>query len=405
MAYTVNLSNGNTLTIVEDGQVDLTTTTIALVGKNFSGYGEYINENFVRMLEHFASDSSPSSPIIGQLWYHSPTKDLRVWTGSSWSSTSRPSILNDTVSASPHYITFVEETAGNPQLKASSTKGIVFTPVTGNFGLGVLEASSKLVVNANPSTTVQQPLPNLNTTVHVHGNNGTGQTVLLDSYGGRTSDGTYNLNNSSVVALRRANGTGSAVETVRVNDMIGAISAQGYNGVAYTTNRAAVMFQASEGWAQGSNGTKIVLQTTPNGTAVPATAMSILGDKTVECEGNVTVVNNITAGGTIRANGDVVAYYTSDRNLKTNIEPIQNALDKTSRINGVTFNWNELAVDKDPVVREPGVIAQELQEVLPEAVTERSDGYLAVRYEKIVPLLIEAIKELKNEIDQLKKLT
>lgn len=405
MAYTINLSNGNTLTVVEDGQVDSTTTTISLVGKNFSGYGEYINENFVRMLEHFANDSSPSSPLPGQLWFHTASKELRVYNGASWVATSKPAILNDTVTSRPHYITFVEDTTGFPNLKASATKGIVYTPSTGNFGLGVLEASSKLVINANPSTTVQLSSPNTNTTVHVHSNNGAGQTVLLDSYGGTTSAGNYNINNSSTVALRRSNGTSSNVEGLRNNDLIGVVGAQGHNSANYTTNRAAIVFQATENWSQGSNGTRVVIQTTQNGTSNTVNALTINGDRSVDCAGNVTVTNNITAGGTIRADGDVVAYYTSDKNLKTNIEKIENALEKTTRLNGVTFNWNELAVDKDPAVREPGVLAQDLLEVLPEAVTERADGYLAVRYEKMVPLLIEAIKELKNEIDQLKKLT
>jgi len=402
MAYTINLSNGNTLTIVEDGQADLTTTSIALVGKNYSGYGEYVNENFVRIVEHFANDSSPSSPLTGQLWFDTGTKELKVWNASAWVSTSKPTILNDNVTAAPHYITFVAQSSGFPTVKVSATKGLVFTPSTGNFGLGVLEASSKLVINAGPNTTVQPASPNSNTTIHVHSNNGSGQTVLLDSYGGTVAAGNYSVNNTSVVALRRANGTSSAIQSVNANDHLGVIGAQGFNGDGYTTNKASISFQATEAWAQGANGTKIVFQTTSVGTTTPVTSMSILGDKTVECQGNVTVVNNITAGGTIRANGDVVAYYTSDKHLKTNIQTIDNAIAKVMSLDGVTFNWNELAEDKDPTVREPGVIAQQVQQVQPEAVTTRDNGYLAVRYEKLVPLLIEAIKDLKKEIDSLK---
>jgi hypothetical protein len=402
MAYTINLSNGNTLTVVEDGQTDLTTTSVALVGKNYSGYGEYINENFVRMVEHFANDSSPSSPLTGQLWFDTGAKELKVWNSTSWSSTSKPSVLNDTVTASPHYLTFVAQSSGSPTVKVSATKGLVFTPSTGNFGLGVLEASSKLVINAGPNTTVQPASPNTNTTIHVHSNNGSGQTVLLDSYGGTVSGGNYSVNNASVLGLRRANGTSSAVEAVRVNDYLGIIGGQGFNGGGYTTNKASIYFQATEAWSQAANGTKVVIQTTPNGTTSPVTSMSILGDKTVECQGNVTVVNNITAGGTIRANGDVVAYYTSDKHLKTNIQTIDDAINKVMTLDGVTFNWNDLAEDKDQFIREAGVIAQQVQKVQPEAVTTRDNGYLAVRYEKLVPLLIEAIKELKREINSLK---
>lgn len=106
----------------------------------------------------------------------------------------------------------------------------------------------------------------------------------------------------------------------------------------------------------------------------------------------------------LNCTGDVVAYYSSDIRLKENIETISNALNKISQLDGITFNWNNTAKEfgKDTNLREAGVIAQQVQEVLPEIVTERENGYLAVKYEKLVPLLIEAIKELKNEVDELK---
>jgi hypothetical protein len=113
--------------------------------------------------------------------------------------------------------------------------------------------------------------------------------------------------------------------------------------------------------------------------------------------------NNLDVEGAITAKGDITAFYTSDINLKTKIETITGALGKVSTLSGITFNWNEKAQGKDQTRREAGIIAQQIQEVLPEAVAERDDGTLAVRYEQLVPLLIEAIKELKAEVDLLKK--
>ena len=111
--------------------------------------------------------------------------------------------------------------------------------------------------------------------------------------------------------------------------------------------------------------------------------------------------------GRFDASNDVVAYSTSDRRLKENIKPIENALDKVSKISGVEFDWKELSEDEKKYVHgneghDIGVIAQEIESVLPEVVTQRDSGYKAVKYDKIVPLLIEAIKELQEEIKQLK---
>jgi hypothetical protein len=111
-----------------------------------------------------------------------------------------------------------------------------------------------------------------------------------------------------------------------------------------------------------------------------------------------------TVAGEIRAAGDVTAYYSSDIRLKENINPIDNALTKVEMISGNTYDWKEgfeqIHSNKG---RDVGVIAQELEKVLPEVVTERETGYKAVNYEKIVPLLIEAIKELSAKVKELEK--
>ena len=100
--------------------------------------------------------------------------------------------------------------------------------------------------------------------------------------------------------------------------------------------------------------------------------------------------------------GDITAFHgqSSDERLKDNIKPIDNPLEKVMKISGNTFSWNEKSKHSGDDI---GVIAQEVEELdLPEIVTTRQDGYKTVKYEKLVPLLIEAIKELKNEIDELK---
>ena len=96
--------------------------------------------------------------------------------------------------------------------------------------------------------------------------------------------------------------------------------------------------------------------------------------------------------------GDITAFYTSDQRLKDNIAQINNPLAKILSISGNTYTWNEKSGKSGNDV---GVIAQEVIEVLPEAVTTRDNGYLAVDYHKIVPLLVEAIKELSTKVENL----
>lgn len=102
----------------------------------------------------------------------------------------------------------------------------------------------------------------------------------------------------------------------------------------------------------------------------------------------------LEVSGSIRASQGVFA--NSDERLKDNINTIENALDKVDTLRGVEFNWTG---DFDTQI---GVIAQEVKEVLPEVVEQDNIGHYQVNYSAIVPVLIEAIKELKNEIEELK---
>lgn len=107
-------------------------------------------------------------------------------------------------------------------------------------------------------------------------------------------------------------------------------------------------------------------------------------------------------GATIYSTGDVIAFSTSDQRLKKEITVIGNALEKVNNLRGVDFEWNTRLQDTHEG-KDTGVIAQEVEQVMPTAVIERENGYKAVRYEKLIPLLIESIKELKAEVDELRR--
>ena len=97
MAYTINLTNGTVLTTIADGTVNDSSTSLTLIGKNYSGYGTFLNDNLVHLLENSSDDTAPTTPLTGQLWWDT-AGNLKVYTGSAFkplaaitSSTSQPS--------------------------------------------------------------------------------------------------------------------------------------------------------------------------------------------------------------------------------------------------------------------------------------------------------------------------
>ena len=84
MAYTINNTVGTVLKVLADGTIDTTTLDITLIGKGYAGFGERLNENFVKILENFSNTSSPANKIKGQLWYDSLNNQVNVYTGSKW---------------------------------------------------------------------------------------------------------------------------------------------------------------------------------------------------------------------------------------------------------------------------------------------------------------------------------
>jgi hypothetical protein len=124
--------------------------------------------------------------------------------------------------------------------------------------------------------------------------------------------------------------------------------------------------------------------------------------------GQTSKVVKTTSLGAIRATGDVIAYYSSDKRLKTDIITISDAVSKVKQLNGVTFKWNDTAGEEYKHrtfhnEREAGLIAQELIEVLPEAVKLRNDGFYGIKYDQVIALLVEAVKELTQKVERLEK--
>lgn len=141
----------------------------------------------------------------------------------------------------------------------------------------------------------------------------------------------------------------------------------------------------------------------------------VIGSNNVEDNQGLFIIGNSDSESSksnafvVRKNGDVyingALEYTSDRRLKTNITPLEKSLDKVMKLNGVTFNWDKSNPKNANVstTLQYGFIAQEIEKVIPELVSETSDGYKTVNYVGVIPVLTQAIQEQQQEIEQLKE--
>jgi hypothetical protein len=112
-----------------------------------------------------------------------------------------------------------------------------------------------------------------------------------------------------------------------------------------------------------------------------------------------TQTGKLNSSGTFTVSGDIIAYGSpSDISLKENVKPISNALNKVEKLQGVTFNWKEKQENILNIKEDIGFIAQDVQKILPELVRKNENGKLSLRHQGIIPVLLEAIKELSDKI-------
>jgi hypothetical protein len=118
--------------------------------------------------------------------------------------------------------------------------------------------------------------------------------------------------------------------------------------------------------------------------------------------GALIVDGGVGIAKALQVGGDVVAYASSDERLKDNIQNIENPIEKVQSLKGVTWDWNDNADEVQQSLPNVGVIAQDVEKVLPQLVTDRDNGFKGVDYAKLTGLLIEAVKDQQKQIDELK---
>jgi hypothetical protein len=278
---------------------------------------------------------------------------------------------------------------------ANTASTIVARDASGDFSAGTITASlSGTATNAtNVAVTTSTSnsafkVPFANTTVSTTGNYG----LLQDN----TATFTYNpitnvLTVGTVSGFLSGNAsTATALQTART---IGGVSFNGTANISLPGVDTAGTQDTSGNAATATSATSATSATTFTSTTQDSQFNSI---------GVGTAAS--TTAGEIRATNNITAYYSDDR-LKTKLGSIENALDKIEALSGFYYEANETAQELGyEAKREVGVSAQEVQAVMPEVVAPApiDEKYLTVRYERLVPLLIEAIKELRAEVKALK---
>jgi len=285
------------------------------------------------------------------------------------------------------------------------------TTIAGNLDVsGYLTGNGSLLTGigggglpiANGTSNINIPASGGNINFSVGGT----ANVLVTTSTGVNVTGT--LNATGVIT-----GNGSGLSALNGSNVSTGTLAVGRGGLGITTTPTNGQIPIGNGTtyvAAGITGTTNQITVTNGAGSITLSTPQSIGT------GNDVQFNSLgvgTAGsataGEIRATNNITAYYSSDIRLKENIKKIKNPLKLLKKIRGVNFDWTEDFINKNGgedgyFIRknDVGVIAQEVQAVLPQVVAKRSDDYLAVRYEKIVPLLIEAINELSTKLDEYK---
>lgn len=278
------------------------------------------------------------------------------------------------------YVTFVNATTGSTGVLVNSN--LKFDPSTNTLKSPQIETTGSITVTATgtvPPFVVSSTAPVANLRVAKADQWSTTRTISLS---GAVTSNAVNIDGSGNITIATTLGAVT----------IGATALSGINYVSTL-----------------SQGTGVSI----SGTAGPGWTPTISIGQAVSTSNNVQFASlgigtSPVGAGEIRTTGDIIAFVSSDATLKENINPIQHALDIVNQLRGVKFDWkqdyiNDRGGEDGYFVRKKdiGIIAQDVEQVLPEIVARKASGTLGVRYDKLVSVLIEAVKELDIKIKNL----
>lgn len=223
------------------------------------------------------------------------------------------------------------------------------------------------------------------------------ESTIIGSISGsaaRVSNGVYTNENATLSAVY----TFSQNITGTISNATNAVNAT--NATSATTAATASALNSANDYSLRN----LTASGTGSFTGTLTSSSTISAGGNISASGSLSAGNGLSVTGAITATGDITAYF-SDERLKNKLGSIENALEKVQQLSGFYYEANEIAQELGyEAKREVGVSAQEVEKVMPEIVRAApiDAKYLTIQYERLVPLLIEAIKELKSEVDVLK---
>jgi len=275
---------------------------------------------------------------------------------------------------------FTTDTAGNE----SVTSGDLVS-FAGDTGIDVTHSGDTITIKNTSTNTDTNTITNL-----------TADTGTATNFSGNNAVGPVDIRGGASISTE-ISGNVITIDNDAPDTGTPAIRSDGH------LNRSASLIRSDIGAVNSSGVTSVAA-----GTGMSFTTITGTGSVAMASTFPGTYTIGTTTSHDLRAVGDVIAFYSSDETLKENIKVIPNALDKVKLIKGVTFDWKDeyLTEERKEYIRkrDTGIIAQDVEKVLPEVVHEKEDGTLGVRYEKIIGLLVESIKELSAEIEELKSI-
>lgn len=388
MAYIINLTNGNTLTTISDGTINTTAaSTLTLVGKNYAGYGQFLDTNFVRSLENSSDSSAPGAPLVGQLWWDSTNKVMKVYpsSGSAWRSVGAATTSNIAPPGS---------SAGDLWFDTANQQLKVYNSSNAYILVGPPFSSGQGITGAIPAT-VQDSGGNLHTVLQLYSGNSIVSINSADPTFTPTPaiPGFPTINPGTTMATTITNANGVTSSNVYFwGTATNALNLGGLPANSYITTGG----NTSGNINTSGNVVAGNISTTGNLTAGNTKLFSVAVGSTLTPTG---------VNGEIIASNNITGFFSSDSKFKVNIQDIQDAVGKVQAIGGKTFDWTDEYLTghggENPYFyprSDYGVIAQDVQAVFPTAVRTREDGSLALDYGRLSALAFAAIKELSARI-------